>query len=57
MDTFLIRTLLIPSLVVLMGRWNWWPSVLARRAERAETVPARTASMGAGHAAPTEEAV
>jgi RND superfamily putative drug exporter len=29
MDTFLIRTLLIPSLVVLLGRWNWWPSRLA----------------------------
>jgi RND superfamily putative drug exporter len=57
MDTFLIRTLLIPSLVVLIGRWNWWPSALARRAERAEAVPARTAGMGSGHAAPTEEAV
>jgi RND superfamily putative drug exporter len=29
MDTFLIRTLLIPSVVVLLGRWNWWPSGLA----------------------------
>ncbi len=28
MDTFLIRTLLIPSLVVLIGRWNWFPSSL-----------------------------
>src|SRR5258708_3732187 len=28
MDTFLIRTLLIPSLVVLLGKWNWWPSRL-----------------------------
>ncbi|MGI8902514.1 MAG: MMPL family transporter [Solirubrobacteraceae bacterium] len=26
LDTFLVRTLLIPSLVVLLGRWNWWPS-------------------------------
>jgi RND superfamily putative drug exporter len=26
MDTFLIRTLLIPALVVLLGKWNWWPS-------------------------------
>jgi RND superfamily putative drug exporter len=32
MDTFLIRTLLIPALVVLLGRWNWWPSRLSRRA-------------------------
>ncbi|HVB45910.1 MAG TPA: MMPL family transporter [Streptosporangiaceae bacterium] len=26
MDTFLVRTLLVPSTVVLLGRWNWWPS-------------------------------
>ncbi len=25
MDTFLVRTLLVPSTVVLLGRWNWWP--------------------------------
>lgn len=31
MDTFLIRTLLIPALVVLVGRWNWWPSRLFRQ--------------------------
>ncbi len=29
MDTFLLRSLLVPSLVVLLGRWNWWPSRLA----------------------------
>ncbi len=28
MDTFLVRTLLVPSTVVLLGRWNWWPSSL-----------------------------
>ena len=26
MDTFVVRTLLVPSAVVLLGRWNWWPS-------------------------------
>jgi putative drug exporter of the RND superfamily len=30
MDTFLVRTLLIPSTVVLLGRFNWWPSRLSR---------------------------
>ncbi len=25
MDTFLVRTLLVPSTVVLLGRANWWP--------------------------------
>ncbi len=28
MDTFLVRTLLVPATVVLLGRWNWWPSKL-----------------------------
>jgi RND superfamily putative drug exporter len=38
MDTFLVRTLLIPSTVVLLGRWNWWPSVLSRHpADHAST--------------------
>ena len=30
MDTFLVRTLLVPSAAVLIGRWNWWPSALSR---------------------------
>jgi RND superfamily putative drug exporter len=31
MDTFLVRTLLVPSTVALLGRWNWWPSAMGRR--------------------------
>jgi len=30
MDTFLVRTLLVPSTVMLLGRLNWWPSHLSR---------------------------
>lgn len=30
MDTFLVRTLLVPSAVVLLGKWNWWPSTLSK---------------------------
>jgi RND superfamily putative drug exporter len=30
MDTFLVRTLLVPSTVILLDRWNWWPSHLSR---------------------------
>jgi RND superfamily putative drug exporter len=30
-DAFVVRTLLVPALVALFGRWNWWlPSPLAR---------------------------
>jgi RND superfamily putative drug exporter len=25
LDTFLVRTVLLPAIVVLFGRWNWWP--------------------------------
>jgi putative drug exporter of the RND superfamily len=28
LDTFVVRTLLVPSAAVLLGRWNWWPSRL-----------------------------
>jgi RND superfamily putative drug exporter len=38
MDAFLVRTLLVPSTVALLGRWNWWPS---RHGAPAEAVPER----------------
>jgi RND superfamily putative drug exporter len=31
MDTFVVRTILVPAFVVLLGRWNWWPSRLSNR--------------------------
>jgi RND superfamily putative drug exporter len=47
MDTFLVRTLLVPSAVVLLRRWNWWPSRMSRAvtqapppADEGERVPA-----------------
>jgi len=36
MDTFLVRTLLVPSMVVLLGRWNWWPTKHGSLAEASE---------------------
>lgn len=27
-DTFVVRALLVPSLVVFFGRFSWWPSKL-----------------------------
>jgi RND superfamily putative drug exporter len=38
MDVFLVRTLLVPSTVALLGRWNWWPS---RHGAAAEAVSGR----------------
>jgi RND superfamily putative drug exporter len=25
LDTFIIRTTLVPAIAMLLGRWNWWP--------------------------------
>ena len=45
MDTFLVRTLLVPSAVVLIGRWNWWPSALYRvRPRRSRAAAGRPAA-------------
>jgi RND superfamily putative drug exporter len=42
LDTFFVRTLLVPAIAVLLGRWNWWPSALSRPAAPARTTaPAR----------------
>jgi RND superfamily putative drug exporter len=38
LDTFFVRTLLVPSIAMLLGRWNWWPSALSRPATRAPFV-------------------
>jgi RND superfamily putative drug exporter len=48
MDTFLVRTLLVPSTVVLLGRWNWWPSRMSRTPATAPVaVPAGAEPAGA----------
>jgi RND superfamily putative drug exporter len=46
LDTFLVRSLLVPALALHVGRRTWWPGALARPAQRpvaapsAERVPA-----------------
>jgi putative drug exporter of the RND superfamily len=50
MDTFIVRTVLVPCTAVLLGRWNWWPSSLSRTApkEPAETTEPEADAAGAG---------
>ncbi|HUA12974.1 MAG TPA: efflux RND transporter permease subunit [Candidatus Sulfotelmatobacter sp.] len=36
MDTFLVRTLIVPSIVVLLGKWNWWPTTHGELVEASE---------------------
>jgi RND superfamily putative drug exporter len=52
MDTFLVRTLLVPSAVVLIGRWNWWPSRLSRLGPVAAPADVAAAAASAAPASP-----
>lgn len=38
LDTLFVRTLLVPSIVVLLGDWNWWPSKLWRDSRHSKKV-------------------
>lgn len=42
LDTFIVRALLVPSLVFILGRWNWWPSTIEQT-----VLPAATRSVAA----------
>ena len=37
-DTFIVRTLLVPALTSLFGEWAWWPGRRVRRLETGEFV-------------------
>jgi RND superfamily putative drug exporter len=57
MDTFLVRTLLVPSTVVLLGRWNWWPSRMSQiSADQPLAAPPGGSSAPAAPAAPAPPA-
>jgi RND superfamily putative drug exporter len=43
MDTFIVRTILVPCTVILLGRWNWWPSKLSRADRQLDGKAGRTA--------------
>ncbi len=53
MDTFLVRTLLVPSTVVLLGKWNWWPSRM--RMDQAPPRPGQPGTPGAARPEPAQE--
>jgi RND superfamily putative drug exporter len=46
MDAFAVRTLLVPSTVALLGRWNWWPSHMAHPSRRRPAPDVTPASVG-----------
>ena len=46
MDTFVVRTVLVPCTVVLLGRWNWWPSRLVVDSPEADAVSADADALG-----------
>jgi len=42
-DAFVVRALLVPSLMALLGRWNWWaPARLARLHRRVRLAESET---------------
>ncbi|MGH3167374.1 MAG: MMPL family transporter, partial [Trebonia sp.] len=46
MDTFVVRTVLVPCTVVLLGRWNWWPSKLGVAAPAPDEVSTTADALG-----------
>jgi len=46
MDTFVVRTVLVPCTVVLLGRWNWWPSKLSFDGTEPDAVSATADALG-----------
>ena len=47
MDAFGVRTLLVPSTVALLDRWNWWPSAHGKRAAIVADLTTAPAKLGA----------
>jgi RND superfamily putative drug exporter len=39
-DAFVVRTFLVPSIALLLGRWSWWPAFAGRRAKDVALRPA-----------------
>jgi putative drug exporter of the RND superfamily len=39
-DTFVVRSMLVPALITVIGEKSWWPSALAKRHVPAEAIEA-----------------
>jgi RND superfamily putative drug exporter len=52
MDTFVVRTVLVPCTVVLLGKWNWWPSKITVDSPPADTVSASADALGLSDSGP-----
>ena len=52
MDTFVVRTVLVPCTVVLLGKWNWWPSKLSVESASPDSVAASADALGLSGSAP-----
>ena len=52
LDTFVVRGLLVPGVVLILGKWNWWPGKLAEgqteEVERVDGVPDQVSTTGMG---------
>ncbi|MFV8299419.1 RND family transporter [Mycolicibacterium fortuitum] len=47
-DTFIVRSLLMPSIATLLGRWFWWPQVVYPRGDNHFRKPAAPRPPNAG---------
>jgi RND superfamily putative drug exporter len=54
LDATVIRALLVPAVVSLFGRWNWWLPTWAARLLRVQASPARRDHDLIGPTEPTE---
>ncbi|HSB38831.1 MAG TPA: MMPL family transporter [Gaiellaceae bacterium] len=43
-DASIVRALLVPSLMAILGRWNWWPSTQPPRGRKARRLAPDTSS-------------
>ena len=46
LDTIVVRSILVTALNLDLGRWNWWPSKLARQPATEQDITAEPAAIG-----------